>query len=454
VSEKVSSDKSSQILIVDDDVENRQSLVEALDKSHGPIHQAASGREAIEILRANPRIKLLLTDLKMPGGIDGLDLLQAARMLRPDVQRLLITAFGTIEDTVKAMKAGAFDVLTKPVKLKALRETVDRLLEKAPQTTLEASKDLASYELSPQYAQVTETLRKAALSEASVLFTGESGSGKSYLARTLHEWSHRSKGPFIALNCATIPADLLESELFGHEKGAFTGATQAREGKIIAADGGTLLLDEIADMSLPLQAKLLQVIQEKRFFKLGSNKEIRVNVRILSATNQILPTIVREGRFREDLYYRLKVIQIDVPSLRSRKQDLFWLIPGILDSLSEKNHMPPVRLTEGALRKVWAYDWPGNIRELENCLESALVLSPEEDIRSGLMTETSLPENLRHSTGDATNATFPQMSDLATLERRAIRQALLLSSGNRRLAAALLGISERTLYRVLGSESP
>ncbi len=210
-------------------------------------------------------------------------------------------------------------------------------------------------------------------------------------------------------------------------------------------------------MSLSLQAKLLQVIQEKRFFKLGSNKEIRVNVRILSATNQKLEKLVSENRFREDLYYRLKVIQIDVPSLRDRKQDLFWLIPGILDSLSEKNHMPPVRLTEAALRRVWTYEWPGNIRELENCLESAMVLSPEEDIRSGLIAEESLPESMRRSTPTGAESAIenllPQMSDLATLEKRAIRQALLLSGGNRRLAAALLGISERTLYRVLGSEA-
>jgi transcriptional regulator with PAS, ATPase and Fis domain len=299
-------------------------------------------------------------------------------------------------------------------------------------------------------------VRKAAHSEATVLFLGESGSGKSYLSRTLHEWSHRAKGPFVSLNCATIPADLLESELFGVEKGAFTGATQSREGKIQAADGGTLLLDEIADMSLALQAKLLQVIQERKFFRLGSTKEVKVNVRILSATNRRLEDLVKSGHFREDLYYRLKVIQIEIPTLRSRKQDLLWLVPGILDSLSEKNHLPPVRITEEALRKIWAYDWPGNIRELENCLESALVLAPESDIQAGLLGEASLPDNVR-AAGESVNADsvdhLPPLSDLATLERRAIRQALLLSGGNRRLAAALLGISERTLYRVLGSEN-
>jgi two-component system response regulator HydG len=447
---------SAQILIVDDEAENRESLAAALDKHFGPVHLATSGREAIEILRTNPKIKLLLTDLKMPGGIDGLDLLKAARIIRPDVQRLLITAFGTIEDTVKAMKAGAFDVLTKPVKLKALRESVERLLERVPQNLIEKSSESPQSELSESYARVTETLRRAALSEANVLFTGESGSGKSYLARTLHEWSHRSKGPFVSLNCATIPADLLESELFGYEKGAFTGATQKREGKIQAADGGTLLLDEIADMSLALQAKLLQVIQERKFYRLGSSKEVRVNVRILSATNRKLPELVKSGQFREDLYYRLKVIQIDIPSLRSRKQDLFWLVPGILDTLCEKNHLPPVRITEEALRKLWAYDWPGNIRELENSLESALVLAPENEIQTGLLGESSLPDYIR-TLGSAapsqSGPSVPPLADLATLEKRAIRQALLLSEGNRRLAAALLGISERTLYRVLGSET-
>jgi transcriptional regulator with PAS, ATPase and Fis domain len=280
------------------------------------------------------------------------------------------------------------------------------------------------------------------------LFTGESGSGKSYLSRMLHEWSQRSQAPYVALNCAAIPADLLESELFGHEKGAFTGAHASRDGKVLAANGGTLLLDEIGDMSPALQAKLLQLIQEKRFFKLGSNKEIHADVRIISATNRNLAELVREGKFREDLLYRLKVIEIQVPSLRERKADLLWLIPGLLDTLAEKNKRPPVRLTHEALARLWSYDWPGNIRELENVLESSLVLAPAEELREGFLTENALPAWLRDGHSDAS---YP-MPDLATIERQAIQQALAVSSGNRRIAAKLLGISERTLYRVLGSE--
>jgi two-component system response regulator HydG len=435
------------ILVVDDDKENRESLAAALRREGWPCFEAADGHEALKLLREKPELRLLLTDMRMPGGLNGLELLQMARHLRPDVQRLLITAYGTIEDTVEAMRAGAFDVLTKPVRLKPLRDAVSRLLERAPDARLAPA---GSQQISAEYARVTETLRRAAQAEASILFRGESGSGKSFLAHLLHEHSPRREGPFVTLNCAAIPEDLLESELFGYEKGAFTGATQSREGKVAAANGGTLLLDEIGDLGLSLQAKLLQLIQERRFFKLGSNRETRVDVRIVSATNQDLNDAVAQGRFREDLYYRLKVIEIQVPSLRERKQDLLWLIPSLLDSLTEKNRMAPVRLSQRALARLWSHEWRGNIRELENVLERSLVLAPPEDLRDGLLDEKHLPEELRSSADRAT--TLPPMTDLATIERQAIQQALAICGGNRRLAAHMLGISERTLYRVLGAE--
>ncbi|MEO5667269.1 MAG: sigma-54 dependent transcriptional regulator [Bdellovibrionota bacterium] len=443
------------ILVVDDELENRLSLIQVLNREGWSCLEAENGEAALQILRDRPEVQLLITDMKMPGSVNGLELLQMSRKLRPDVQRLLITAFGTIEATVEAMRAGAFDVLTKPVKLKTLKENVSRLLENAPHkshaTTGPSTSVLA--QLSPPYAKLMETLRRAAQSEAHVLFTGESGSGKSYLAKLLHEWSQRRDQAFVGLNCAAIPADLLESELFGVERGAFTGANASREGKVQAAHKGTLLLDEIGDMSFALQAKLLQLIQERRFYKLGSNKEINVDTRIVSATNKNLVAMIEAGQFREDLLYRLKVIEIHVPSLRERKQDLLWIIPNLLDSLAEKNHLPPVRLTHEALSLLWAYEWPGNIRELENVLESTLVLAPREDLREGLLGAQLLPEAFRKKVEalGMTPALAP-MADLATIERMAIEQALAISGGRRKLAASLLGISERTLYRVLGAE--
>lgn len=457
------------ILIVDDDASNRSSVKQVLTREKWECLEASDGHEAIQILRDNPNIKLLITDMKMPG-INGLELLQTCRNIRPDVQRLLITAFGTIEATVEAMRAGAFDVLTKPVKMKALRESVKALLDRVSPTQSNESADNpnsavsqrmrdSTGQLSPEYAALSEKLRKAARSEASVLFTGESGTGKSFLAALLHQWSKRSEEKLITLNCAAIPAELLESELFGYEKGAFTGANQSRQGKVEAAHNGTLFLDEIGDLSPALQAKLLEVIQEKRFFKLGSSKQTNVNIRIVSASNRNLEEMVDAGQFRKDLLYRLKVIDIQVPSLRDRKQDLLWLIPNLLDSLAEKNGLPTVRLTHAAMEKLWNYSWPGNVRELENVLESTLVLTPEEDLREGMLDEHALPEDflkqLDRESGTRTHARkapMPLMADLRTIEKQAIEQALTLCGGKRKVAASLLGVSERTLYRALGSE--
>ena len=439
------------ILIVDDESENRSTLRAVLEREGWKCLEAEGGTQALEFLRSHAEIQLLITDLKMPG-LNGLELLTSARLIRPDVQRILVTAFGTIEDTVSAMKAGAFDVLTKPLKSKAIKECVRRLLDRAPKNLSIGAK---ASQISPAYAAVMDTLRRAASSQANVLLLGESGTGKSYLAKILHGASERRDGPYVALNCATIPQDLLESELFGHEKGAFTGAYQTRDGKIRAADGGSLLLDEIGDLSPALQAKLLQFIQERKFFRLGSNREVSADVRILSATHRPLETLVNTGGFREDLLYRLKVVEILVPPLRDRKMDLLWLIPTLLDRLAEKNKRPTMRLSQNALTALWAYNWPGNVRELENVLESALVLAPAEELRDGLLTELSLPGRFRKllntNSGSSELDVAPVVSDLATIERQAIAQTLALTGGNRRMTAHLLGISERTLYRVLGS---
>ncbi|MBP7844840.1 MAG: sigma-54-dependent Fis family transcriptional regulator [Proteobacteria bacterium] len=435
------------ILIVDDEAENRESLCELLTRQGWPCLQASSGSEALAILKDKQDIRLLITDFKMPGEINGIELMRITRQIRPDVQRLMVTAYGTIEDTVQAMKVGAFDVLAKPLKWKTLKEKIEEMLSRSVASTFAQA---ASPQISPSYARILELIRRASSSEASVLFTGESGTGKSYLSRILHSWSSRKEAPFISLNCAAIPAELLESELFGFEKGAFTGASHTREGKIMAADKGTLLLDEISDLSLPLQAKLLQFIQDKEFYKLGSNKSQKADVRILSASNQNIAQLIEEKKFREDLYYRLKVVEIHIPPIRERKEDLFWLIPALLDKLCERHHIAPLRFTKEAFRALWRWDWPGNIRELENVLEATLVLSSSQERQEGFLQAKSLPEHIQaFAEGEKENTTQP-FHDLETREKQALEEALVIAGGNKKQAAALLGVSERTLYRLLG----
>jgi two-component system response regulator HydG len=439
------------ILIVDDEIENRQTLAELVEKSGWTALQAASGTEAVAILKEHKEIKLLITDFKMPGEINGIELMKISRHLRPDVQRLMVTAYGTIEDTVQAMKVGAFDVLAKPLKWKILKEKISEMLERSVN---ESFREAVSQQISPTFSRVLDLVRRASLTEASVLFVGESGTGKSFLARELHNWSQRKDAPFVSLNCAAIPGELLESELFGFERGAFTGASHSREGKIMAADKGTLLLDEIADLSLPLQAKLLQFIQDKEFYKLGSNKAQKADVRILSASNQNIQKLIEEKKFREDLYYRLKVVEIQIPALRQRKEDLFWLVPALLDKLCERHHQPRLRFTKEAFQTLWSWDWPGNIRELENVIEATLVLSSAGERQEGFLQATSLPEHLRvHGDGKRSEIGAYPFHDLETREKQALEEALLITGGNKKQAAALLGISERTLYRLLGQSA-
>jgi len=445
--------QNRRILLVDDELENLSALKEVIEREGYDCLVESDATLALTHLRNDPSIALIITDLKMPI-MNGIEVLQAAKLLRPDVSRVLVTAYGSIEETVSAMKLGAFDVLAKPLKTKVIRELLQKIMSKVPpQTSALREIENPAYKISLPYQEVMQRIQKAASSNAQVLLLGESGSGKTYLAKQLHLASLRCDKPFIALNCAAIPSELLESELFGFEKGAFTGATQSREGKIMAAQNGTLLLDEIGDLPLFLQGKLLQFLQEKKFFRLGSNKEQIADVRILAATHQKLDVLIREGKFREDLAYRLRVIEIEVPPLRSRKDDLYWLVPSILDRLAEKNSTSIVRVNFASFQALYEYNWPGNIRELENVLESALVMSSDEEMREGLLSPLSLPQKIINSP-ERSPVSGMKICDLASLEKQAIQQALLSTAGNRRLAAQLLGISERTLYRVLGSQSP
>ena len=447
--------KNILILIVDDEQENRENLAALLEREGWSCLIADSGENGLKLIKDRLDIDFLITDLKMPG-MSGLELLEAARILRPELPRILVTAYGTIEDTVKAMKVGAFDVISKPIKIKALKDLIHSKLSEQKDELPQFKELRAQRLISHAYLNLTETLKKSALSNATVLLTGESGTGKSFLAKMVHDFSPRSKAPFIEINCAAIPHELLESELFGHEKGAFTGALSSRDGKIAAANMGTLFLDEIGDLSPTLQGKILHFLQNKKYFKLGSNTEIKADVRVIAASNKNLLEMSKKGSFREDLLFRLKVIDVAVPALKNRMEDLYWLVPILLDRLSEKHSFPKMRLNPSAFGLLHKYSWPGNVRELENVLERSLVLATEEEKYSGLLNHLNFPSDIS-ALADASAAILSGSSlpiiDLATLEKRAIEQALSLTQGNKKLAAQILGISERTLYRNLSTEA-
>jgi two-component system response regulator FlrC len=411
------------------------------------VARAEDGAVAAERL-ARESFDLLITDLKMPR-LDGLSLLRRARADQPEMEVILLTAHGSVDTAVEAMKLGAFDYLQKPIASPGeLRMLVGRALER--RSLLNARDRIAreapalsplSYG-DPVMAPVVEALRRVARTNSTVLFTGESGTGKELAARTLHAWSDRADGPFVAVNCAAISESLLESELFGHEKGAFTGATAARRGRIELADGGTFFLDEIGEMKQELQTKLLRVLQERRFERVGGTRTIDVNVRWVAATNRRLEDLLATGEFREDLYHRLAVFPITLPPLRERKQDVVPLAHTLLTRVAKEIGKHSLTLTDAAERSIATAAWPGNVRQLANALERAAILADGDVIR---------PEHLAlgASRAGAAPAGRPQLSTLEEMERAAIEEALAAVNGNRREAAERLGIGVRTLYEKL-----
>jgi DNA-binding NtrC family response regulator len=437
------------ILVIEDDPTFRSLLAAILEDEGYDVALEEDGGRALLTLRRRS-FDLVLSDLRLPG-MEGLALFRQARAEGIAPPFILLTAFGTVEEAVSALKEGVTDFLTKPLKDPAsLRSLVQRILEAGRrERTLTVLREKEIAGLPPEevlfageaMAEVRRLIENVADTSASVLIGGESGTGKELAARTIHLASQRRDAGFVAINCAAIPENLMESELFGHERGAFTGATQARAGKFELAAGGTLFLDEIGELPLALQAKLLRVLQERTFERLGGRREIRADVRIIAATNRELETEIREKRFREDLFYRLNVFPIHLPPLRERRDGLPRLT-GYLFGRAAQQIGKVISVIDPEVQAAFAdYDWPGNIRELQNVIERAVILS------SGRITLGDLPESIRRPVKPRAAAD----GSLEDLEREAILEALTQCDGNRRRAAERLGISKRTLqYRLKG----
>ena len=443
---------SERILIAEDNTQMREFLQEVLEDAGYQTVTAIDGRAAlVQLEREDEMFDLVITDVRMPG-LPGDELLSAVRERRPEAPVIVITAFGTIEQAVEMVKHGAFQYLTKPFETPDLLSTVEQAL-----TASEAQRAQARLrrETPATPAKIIgaarpmralfELIAVAARNNSTVLIVGESGTGKELVARAIHEMSER-KGAFVPVNCAAIPAELVESELFGHMGGSFTGAKQARAGLFEAADGGTLFLDEIGELPLALQPKLLRALQEGAVRRVGANAERQVNVRIIVATNSDLEKEVSEGRFREDLYWRLNVIKIKVPPLRERPLDIPLLVEHFIDKTCQALGKPPLDVAPEALATLTAYTWPGNVRELENAIERAVAFC-----QGATLTPEVLPERVRTSGEAATLIARSSMQDLPLreMERDYILEILRRTDGNKKRAAEILGIDRKTLYRKL-----
>ncbi|MBI2197352.1 MAG: sigma-54-dependent Fis family transcriptional regulator [Candidatus Rokubacteria bacterium] len=435
-----------RILVVDDEPAQRELVSGFLRKRGFGVDEAAGGLAALARFTQEP-FDLVLTDQRMPD-LSGLDLLQRLRAVTPEAAVIVMTAYGTIETAVGAIKAGATDYLSKPINLDELLHRIERVRER--QRLLGENLELrAALEErhrvegiigdSGRMQEVLSLVRRVAPSDATVLIRGESGTGKELIARAIHHASPRAGGPLVAVNCAALPEGLLESELFGHEKGAFTGAAASRKGRFELADGGSIFLDEIGDLPLHLQVKLLRVLQERQFERVGGTRTIPVNVRVLAATHRNLEALVREGRFRDDLYYRINVVTLLLPPLRERREDLPPLIEHFLTRFAGKNGKTIRGLTREARDALLRYDYPGNVRELENLIERAVVLTRDEVIG-----KSDLPLSLDEQ-GPEGEAPAGLVAAVEGLERRMIRDALSRAGGVQTRAAELLGISERVL---------
>ena len=443
------------ILIADDESSQRSILRGYLEQSGYNVSEADSGSEAITIIEEN-LIDIVLSDYKMPD-MNGIELLKKIKILNPEISVVIITAFGTIENAVKAMKEGAYDYLTKPIDLDELEIVIKKITERH---NLISENKLLKEQLAERYnfdglvvnsAKMEEVINLAgrvAASKATVLLRGESGTGKEVLAKAIHIASPRKDKPFIAVNCAALNENLLESELFGHEKGAFTGAEKQRRGRFELADGGTLFLDEVGDLPLPTQIKLLRVLQEGQFERVGGSQSVNVDVRILTATNQNLELLIDENKFREDLLYRINVVTIMIPPLRERREDIPPLVDFFISKYIPDTNKTKIDFSREAMDILLKYDYPGNVRELENIIHHSLVLSRNEIIESN-----DLPINIRNLPFESklkksdVDSTLPEQVE--TLEKSLVLESLKKTNGNQSKASKLLGISERNLrYRL------
>ena len=444
----------ARILIVDDDREMGALLSERLARRDFEVRVASSPEEALALLAAED-FDVVVTDVKMRG-LSGIELCERVTANRPDVPVIVITAFGNLDTAISAMRAGAHDFMTKPFEVeelafrlgralqhRRLREEVRRLRESSAAAP-ETSELLGD---SQAMRQLRDLVARVASADAPVLVTGETGSGKELVARAIHRQGSRSAGPFVPINCAALPEPLLESELFGHARGAFTDAHAARAGLLVQASGGTLFLDEIGDLPLSLQPKLLRALEERRVRPLGSGQEISFDARIVAATHADLESAVEEGRFREDLLFRLDVLRGDVPPLRARGNDVLLLAQHFTRRSAERAGKPVLGLSRAAAEKLLGYAWPGNVRELANCIERAVALTQHDQI----LVE-DLPERIRDYRREHVLVTGEDPSELvplAEIERRYIARVLEAVGGNKTLAARILGLDRKTLYRKL-----
>ena len=438
----------SAILVVDDDAGHRGMLLTLLADWGYRLKGAQDGETAVALCREQS-FDLVLMDVRMTG-ISGIEALKEIKLRQPDLPILIMTAYSDVKTAVEAIKSGAYDYLTKPLNFDDLRQAMERALDhaalrhenKALQEALAGSLDTGGIiSQSPAMRQVMRNLAAIAPSEATVLITGESGTGKELIAKAIHNNSPRRKAPFIAVNCAALAESLLESELFGHERGAFTGAEGRRKGRFQSADKGTIFLDEIGEISAAMQSRLLRVVQEREIQPLGSDQAVKVDVRILAATHRNLAQEVEQGRFRRDLFYRLHVVALHLPPLRERPEDILLLAGHFLKKFAEKNHKQVKRFAPAAMHRLTTYTWPGNVRELENAVERAVVLLAGDYVQEWDLPPALLP-------GQAENAApvaLPPGIRLEDIERQAIMTALEASGGNKSEAARRLGITRKTL---------
>jgi two-component system response regulator AtoC len=445
------------VLIVDDEKHTREGLQQALQENYD-VSVASNADEAFNLMDAE-EFAVIVTDLRMPGK-SGLKIIDKALALpnRPAV--IMMTAYGSIDNAVEAMKRGAVDFLTKPVNIERLEVLIQRALKTK---TLEVEVKQLHERLDEKFSfaglignsdklrDVIDRVKLVAPSKATILVEGESGTGKELIAQAIHQSSPRARGPFIAVHCASLSESLLESEIFGHERGAFTGANERRIGRFEAADGGTLFLDEISEISASTQVKLLRFLETKAIERVGGNKLIELDVRLVAATNRNLEQLVKDGKFREDLFFRLNVVRITLPPLRARSEDIPLLLTHYIKIFSNENRVPPITIEPGALHTLQIYPWPGNIRELRNFAENAVVLR-----RGGKLTEFDLEPKFRSelTAAGAASSAAPASASVPSLsveenEKHLLHEALIKSRGNRTKAAKFMGISRRTLHRKL-----
>ena len=442
--------KDNNILVIDDEAAQRDVLTGYLKKKGYKIFSASSGQEGIEITKNNP-VDIILSDFKMPD-LNGIEVLELIKEINPEISFVIVTAYGTVENAVKAMRLGAFDYISKPVDLDELDLMIDRIIE---HKNLKSENQLLKSQLQEKYKissivsqsqkmeEIINIAARVAESKATVLLTGENGTGKEVLGKAIHFMSSRKGSPFIAVNVPALTETLLESELFGHEKGAFTGADKMKKGRFEIAHGGTIFLDEVGDIPPSIQVKLLRVLQEHQFERVGGTDKIDVDVRIIAATNKDLDQKIKEGTFREDLYYRLNVVSIKIPPLRERKEDILPMIESFIQKYCKENKKELLEISKDSVDVLVKYNYPGNVRELENIIERAVVLT-----RGKLITLNDLPMNIKGFKEEKTLAVLGEgtlTDQVEALEKQLIYDALQESSGNQTKAGKLLGLTERNL---------